>query len=80
VIVAPGEVEQPEPVADRERVEVKRVASVGAPVTVHLIHLGSTIPSRWRGRRNGGGGIPPSRTLIRVTGAGEAGPNAMADE
>jgi hypothetical protein len=46
VIVAPGEVEQPEPIADRERVEVQRVASGVAPVLVLLVHLASTIPAR----------------------------------
>ena len=47
VVIAPGEVEQPEPVADRERVEVQRVASGVAPVLPLLVHL----PAQYRGRR-----------------------------
>ncbi len=48
VVVAPGEVEQPEPVADRERVEVQRVASRVAPVPVLLVvHL----PAQYRHER-----------------------------
>ena len=44
VVIAPGEVEQPESVADRERVEAQRVASGVAPVLPLLIHL----PAQYR--------------------------------
>ena len=62
VIVAPGEVEQPEPVADRERVEVQRVASGVAPVLVLLVHLASTIPLPGGTMRDCGG----ERTVTEV--------------
>jgi hypothetical protein len=44
VVIAPGEVEQPEPIADRERVEVQRVAFGVAPVLPLLVHL----PAQYR--------------------------------